>query len=294
MSDDRRVDELSLEELEEIVEERRRLERAREIAAIDPDARFRPMPFVPVEDKHKRRRRARPRNWRDNVLLLVEIGAALALVVIIVNSLGTLQTLNSYAAQAQHVPTPTAGANAPAVAQGELPGASYPPADANLSQLPGSSSPPQALPAGVGVSVQSVPALPPPTPGPQSPTRIVISKLGIDWPIVEGDGWEELKRGVGHHVGSANPGERGNLVLSGHDDVFGEVFKDIDQLEDGDEIVIYAGGHPFRYAVRARRVVSPSELSVISPTREAIVTLITCTPYRVDTQRLVVIAQLIA
>ncbi len=290
MSDDRRVDELSLEELEEIVEERRRIERARQFVQSNPDARFRPITVAPVADKQKKTARKRPRNWRDNILLLVEIAAVIGLIVIIVSSLSTWQTLNSQAVQAVHAATPTVQATT--VAQGELPGGSFPPANA-ISQLPGSSFPPEALPDALGVDVQSVPALPPPTPGPQSPTRLVIGKLSIDWPIVEGDGWEELKRGVGHHVGSVNPGERGNMVLSGHDDVFGEVFRDIGKLENGDEIVVYAGGHAYRYAVRAKRVVSPSEVSVLAPTREPVVTLITCTPYGVDNMRQIVIGQLV-
>ncbi len=49
----------------------------------------------------------------------------------------------------------------------------------------------------------------------------------------------------------------------------------------------------FKYEVRAKRIVSPTEVSVLNATREAVVTLITCHPYRVDTHRLVVIAQLI-
>ncbi len=292
MSDDRRVDELSLEELEEIVQERRRIERARQFAENNPDARFRPITVAPVENKTRPRRSIRPRNRRDAILLAVEIAAVLGLIAIIVTSLSTLQTLNTAAIQAQQVAAaPTARATTGP--QGELPGSSFPPASGNQSELPGSSFPPDALPVALGVNVESVPALPPPTPGPQSPTRLVIKKLGIDWPIVEGDGWDELQRGVGHHVGTANPGERGNVVLSGHDDVFGEVFRDIDQLKNGDEIVVYAGGHAFRYAVRAQRVVPPSDLSVLASTREPIVTLITCTPYRVDTMRLIVIGQLV-
>ncbi len=292
MSDDRRVDELSLEELEEIVQERRRIERARQFAENNPDARFRPITVAPAENKRKPRRSIRPRNRRDAILLIVEIAAVLGLIAIIVTSLSTLQTLNTAALQAQQVAAaPTARATTGP--QAELPGSSFPPANGNQSELPGSSFPPDALPVALGVNVESVPALPPPTPGPQSPTRIVIKKLGIDWPIVEGDGWDELERGVGHHVGTSNPGERGNMVLSGHDDVFGEVFRDIDQLKNDDEIVVYAGGHAFRYAVRAQRVVPPSDLSVLAPTREPIVTLITCTPYRVDTMRLIVIGQLV-
>ncbi len=293
--DDRRVEDLSLEELEAIVEERRRLELARRFAESDPDARFRPITVAPVVNPRKKRRHTRPRNWREAILLLIEISAVIGLVAIIVLSLGSLQMLNQEVVQAVRAsssPTAAAATTTPVV-QGQLPGSSFPPADAGLSQLPGSSFPPDALPASLGVNVESVPALPPPTPGPQSPTRIVIPKIGVDWPIVEGDSWEELKRGVGHHIGSADPGERGNMVLSGHDDVFGEVFKDLEQLENGDPVIVYAGGHAYRYAVRAKRVVSPAELSVLSPTHESIVTLITCTPYRIDSMRLIVVAQLV-
>jgi sortase A len=297
VSDDRRVDDLSLAELEAKVEERRRLERARQFAERDPKSRFRPITVEPLVDlpqgsRRERTNPARKHNWRDRLLLLIEIGAVIGLLAIIVGSLGSLQTLNEEVVQAQRAFQSPVTGQATSAPKGVLPGSSLPPADANLSELPGSSSPPEGLPLALGVDVQSSPSLPPPMPGPESPTRILIPKLSIDWPIVEGDSWEELKSGVGHHVGSANPGERGNLVLSGHDDVFGEVFKDLGQLDNGDLVQIFAGGHAFRYEVRAKRVVSPSELSVLDPTREPVVTLITCTPYRVDSMRLVVIAQL--
>lgn len=292
--DERRVSELSLEELETIVAERKRIERARSFAEADDTRRFSPITIQPNE---KQKRRAR-RGWKDNILFLVEVVAVLGLVGIIVAALLNLQALN------QEVAAAIQGNNAPSVAQpvtnvaavpaqslGELPGSSFPPVSAN--ELPGSSFPPDALPASIGVNVQQAPALPPPTPGPQSPTRIVIPAIHVDWPIVLGDSWDDLKRGVGQHIGSSNPGERGNMILSGHNDVFGEVFKDLEALKDGDEIQVYAGGKLFKYAVRAKRIVSPAELNVLQPTRESIVTLITCHPYRVDTQRLVVIAQLI-
>ena len=126
----------------------------------------------------------------------------------------------------------------------------------------------------------------------ESPTRIVIPAIGLDWPIVAGDGWEELKRGVGHHPGSANPGERGNLVLSGHDDVYGEPFRDLEKLDVGKEVMVYAGANVYRYVIKAKRVVAPNDLSVLDPSRNPIITLITCTPYRVDTQRLILIGDL--
>ncbi|TAH49640.1 MAG: sortase [Chloroflexota bacterium] len=293
-SEERRVADLSLEELEALVEERRRIERARTFAETDDTRRFAPITVHPGDGKKKRRRRG----WRDHILFLVEVAAVLGLVAIIVVALLNLQSLNQEVAaairgdQAQTGAEPVTNVAAvPAQPSGELPGSSFPPASS--SELPGSSFPPEALPASIGINVQQAPALPPPTSGPQSPTRIVIPALGVDWPIVPGDGWEQLKLGVGHHAGSVNPGERGNMVLSGHNDVFGEVFKDLEALKNGDEVQVFAGGKLFKYAVRAKRIVTPDDLSVLQPTREGVVTLITCHPYRVDTHRLIVIAQLI-
>lgn len=293
-ADERRLSELSLEELEAVVAERKRIERARAFAEADETRRFNPITVQPNEKPKKQRRRG----WRDNILFLVEVAAVLGLIGIIVAALTNLQALNQEVAaairgaQTQTDAQPVTNvASAPSQPPGELPGSSFPPLAAG--ELPGSSFAPEALPASIGVNVQQAPPLPPPTPGLQSPTRIVIPAIGVDWPVVPGDSWEQLKLGVGHHAGSADPGARGNMILSGHNDVFGEVFKDLEALKNGDEVHVFAGGKLFKYAVRAKRIVTPGDLTVLSPTREAVVTLITCHPYRVDTHRLVVIAQLI-
>ena len=131
-----------------------------------------------------------------------------------------------------------------------------------------------------------------PTPGPDNATRITIPAIGIDAPIVQGDGWEQLKKGVGQHVGTANPGQVGNMVLSAHNDVFGEIFRDLDQLSDGDEIVVHTTTRTFTYVVRDTRIVEPTEVSLMDPTHEPTATLISCYPYLIDSQRIVVIAEL--
>lgn len=160
-----------------------------------------------------------------------------------------------------------------------------------MSELPGSSFPPEPAPPALGLRLPALAVIPVPTPGPRSPTRIVIPAIQVDWPVVEGDGWEELKQGIGHRVGSANPGERGNRVLSGHTDVYGEPFRDLEIIEIGKEVFVYAGPNAFRYVIKAKRVVPPTDLSPLEPSRTPIVTLITCTPYRIDTMRLIVIAE---
>jgi sortase A len=120
----------------------------------------------------------------------------------------------------------------------------------------------------------------------------VIPSIHVDVPVVEGDDWEQLKKGAGHHIGSANPGERGNCFISGHNDIYGEIFRDLEDVKMGDLILVYAGEQPYRYRVRATRVVEPDDVSVMYPTSTPILTLLTCYPYMIDSHRLVVIAEL--
>lgn len=208
---------------------------------------------------------------RDRLLLLVELGALLGLLGVVVVSFYNLRLLNR-----EVVNTRGQGATATPVAL--LPGSSFPPTN--------------KMPAPYQHLVQGLTPIPIPTQGPEQATRIVIAAIDVDAPVVEGDGWEELKMGVGQHIGSANPGERGNMVVSGHDDVFGEVFRRLGELMPGDEIIVYAGETPYRYLVREKRIVQPDEVSVMEPTTKAAMTLITCYPYLIDTHRLVVIAEL--
>lgn len=286
MPDRRTIDELTLEELEAAVERRRRIERARHFSEGGDGRRFRPVTVLQTEREAKSNKPARGgRTWRDRLLLLVEVAAVLGLVAIIVNSYGSLQSLNQAVIDARANPGAANGASL------DLPGSSFPPSN-SASELPGSSFAPEPAPAALGIRLQAVAAIPVPTPGPRSPTRIVIRAIDVDWPIIEGDGWEELKQGIGHRVGSVNPGERGNLILSGHNDVFGEPFRNLEKLDVGGQVLVYAGQNAFRYIIKARRVVEPGDLSVIAASKTPIITLITCTPYRVDTQRLVLIGEL--
>jgi sortase A len=131
-----------------------------------------------------------------------------------------------------------------------------------------------------------------PTPGPEQARRIVIPAARVDHPIVEGDDYGQLRKGVGHHINSANPGEVGNMVLTAHNDIYGEIFRYLDQLEPGDEITVYTTSRKYVYTVQSQRIVEPDETSVMAPTRTPTVTLISCYPYLVDTQRIVVIGTL--
>ena len=227
------------------------------------------------------------RRWFDHLLLGVEVLAVVGLAGMLFNGFGLLRTLNQevVAALHQEQDTPTA---TPLITAVVLPGGHTPPSAAGGAQFNEAEIPEHLRPL-----VQSLANLPVLTPGPQQPIQIDIPAIGIqNWPVVQGDGWDQLKKGVGQHIGSANPGTSGNVVLAGHDDVFGEVFRNLDKLQPGDQVILYTMQQQYIYLVTGTRIVEPSQVEVMDPTSEATVTLISCYPYMVDNQRIVVFARL--
>ncbi len=227
------------------------------------------------------------RRWFDGLLLFVEILAVLGLAGLLFNGFGLLRTLNQemVAALRQEQDTPTA---TPLITAVVLPSGHTPPSSAGGAQFNEAEIPEHLRPL-----VQSLSNLPVPTPGPQQAVQIDIPAIAVqNWPVVQGDGWEQLKKGVGQHIGSANPGENGNVVLSGHDDVFGEVFRYLDKLQPGDQVILYTLQQQFIYRVTETRIVDPSQVDVMNSTSDPTVTLISCYPYMVDKQRIVVFATL--
>jgi sortase A len=141
--------------------------------------------------------------------------------------------------------------------------------------------------------VQSMPAAgAAPAASPEQAIRIQIPTIKVDAPVVQGDGWEQLKKGVAQHIGSANPGQNGNVVLSGHNDVYGEIFRYLDKLVPGDKIILFTQQRQYVYIVTNTVIVQPTQVEVMAPTVDPTVTLISCYPYLVDKQRIVVFATL--
>ena len=158
---------------------------------------------------------------------------------------------------------------------------------------PGGVSPnEQEIPEHLRPMVQSLADIPLPTQGPQQAVRLQIPSISVDAPVVQGDAWEQLKKGVGQYIGSPNPGEEGNIVLSAHNDVFGEIFRDLDHLQGGDEVVLFTSQKTYTYIIDETRIVEPTQVEVLSPTENPTLTLISCYPYMVDNQRIVVTAYL--
>ena len=71
------------------------------------------------------------------------------------------------------------------------------------------------------------------------------------------------------------PGQAGNAVITGHRDTF---FRHIYELQKGDEILVQRSGKTFKYEVTSKRIVQPDDMSVLKPSQESRLTLITCYP----------------
>jgi sortase A len=228
-------------------------------------------------------RRAR-RRWFDGILLSVEILAVLGLAGLMLNWFGLLQSLNQEVVIAlrQDTLTPT-----PLITAIVLPSGHTPPT------APGGAQPNEAeIPEHLRPLVQSIADLPLPTPGPAQAVRLQIQAINVDAPVVQGDSWDQLKKGIGQHVGSADPGQTGNVVLSAHDDVFGEIFRNLDRLQPGDQVLLFTAQQKYIYIVSGTQIVSPTQVDVMNPTSDPTLTLISCYPYMVDKQRIVVFAKL--
>lgn len=235
-------------------------------------------------DPGRATQRKSPKRIIDGLLLGIEMLAVAGLIFIIYNGVTVLRELNQEVAVALEPPTlsPTPLISAIVLPSGHTPPNSPQGAQPNEAEIPEHLRP----------LVQSMVEIPIPTPGPQHAIRIQIPAINVDAPVIQGDGWEQLKKGVGQHLGTANPGERGNIVLSAHNDIFGEIFRELDKLKPGDAIILYTPQKTYTYTVTGSKIVEPTQVEVMDATAQPTATLISCYPYLVDNKRIVVVARL--
>jgi sortase A len=106
--------------------------------------------------------------------------------------------------------------------------------------------------------------------------KIEVAGTGISALFVEGVDAKSLSRAVGHVPGSAMPGQRGRIALAAHRDTF---FRDLRHVKLRDRIQVSSGESAFNYEVVKTEVVTPDRTDVIAPSREPLLTLITCYPF---------------
>jgi len=167
------------------------------------------------------------------------------------------------------------------------------------------------------------PTLAPPTPTPtttplpkavEPPTRIVAPSIGLDAPVVP-MGWSPVDRNgamtsewvvpkdaAGWHMNSALPGHGENVVLSGHHNIEGKVFRYVVNLHLGDEIILYVNDTPYYYKVTDKYILKEAGMPLrvrrrnaqwIMPSGDERLTLVTCWPYQWpgNSHRVIVVAR---
>ena len=121
---------------------------------------------------------------------------------------------------------------------------------------------------------------------------IEIPKINVHLPIYHGTGDSSLSKGVGHLLGSSLPvgGESTHSILSGHSGMASQtMFTDLEQLGIGDVFYLYVLGDVLAYQVMEINTVLPSDTSLLGIWEgEDCCTLVTCTPYGVNTHRLLI------
>ena len=119
-----------------------------------------------------------------------------------------------------------------------------------------------------------------------------IPKINVYLPVQHGTDADTLERAVGHVVGTSLPvgGSNTHAVLSAHSGMASsKLFSDIDQLTEGDVFYIHVLGEVLAYKVDAIHTVLPTDTSLLQiEDGKDLVTLVTCTPFGINTHRLLV------
>jgi sortase A len=151
-----------------------------------------------------------------------------------------------------------------------------------------------------------------PPPAQHEPTRIVIPTIHVDsqvkevgWTtsIINGQmysEWQVADYAVSFHKTSALPGAVGNTVMSGHNNINGEVFKNLVNVKMGENIVVYADNRAYEYVVQQILLLKERDMPLdvrlqnaqwIAPTQDDRLTLVSCWPYTSNTHRVIVVAR---
>lgn len=173
----------------------------------------------------------------------------------------------------------------------------------------GTGSGPSSDPTSPASTSTPTPTEPPPTPTPTStptpvppepPVRIVAPAIDLDapvvpmsWELVDAKGtmvsrWIVPSDAAGWHVNSAMPGQPENVVLSGHHNIEGKVFRYVVDLEPGDTVTLLAGERAYEYTITEKYILKEAGMPLkvrqknaqwIRPTGDERLTLVTCWPY---------------
>jgi sortase A len=106
--------------------------------------------------------------------------------------------------------------------------------------------------------------------------RLKIARVGISAMVFDGTDPGTLRLGLGHVLGTSEPGEHGNVAIAGHRDTF---FRPLRGIQSGDWITFETWRGTYQYRVSSAEIVDASDLAVLQSHREPELTLITCYPF---------------
>jgi LPXTG-site transpeptidase (sortase) family protein len=120
------------------------------------------------------------------------------------------------------------------------------------------------------------------------PFRVEVPSIGLSEPVGEGASVENLRDGPMHYTGTALPGETSNCCIAGHRSTYGAPFRRLLDLRPGDEVILSAMGGGFRrsYRVAWVRAVDAADGRYLAPTETEALTLSTCHPFGLASERL--------
>jgi sortase A len=106
--------------------------------------------------------------------------------------------------------------------------------------------------------------------------RMDIPRLGMSVAVLQGTSSRVLRLGIGHIAGTPLPGEDGNVGIAGHRDTF---FRGLKDIRKNDDIQLQTASGLSRYEVDWAKVVANDDQSVLAPSTESALTLVTCYPF---------------
>lgn len=248
-------------------------------------------------------RRDRDDVWRifvNRFLFLIEVAAVVGLVFLGVQLVNSTNALNDETSAAQELannqrlasvptiePTPTVGLNDVVLPTGHVYSANP---IFNFDEVP------EHLRPRIESEVYR-PQIARPEPTDETPFQILIPSLNIEQTIIQGTDWEALRLGVGQVQNGATIGQTGNnVVLAAHNDIYGEIFRHLDELQAGEQFQIRTvSGRTYTYEITGSDIVNPDAVEVMQhQAGQATATLISCYPYQVNDRRIIIFANLVS
>ncbi len=247
--------------------------------------------------------RARPnksagRRVMDRALLFVEVVAVVGIIAIGINMVSAIGTLERETSSAQALADEVRRAGIPTIEPTPtlrldnivLPGGHTSPLDPGGAQFNYEEIPAVYRPLAQSEWVQPIIQRPPVTS--ETAVSISIPKLDLNATIVQGVDWTALQQGVGQVQNGVNPSDvEGNVVLAAHNDIYGELFRYLEVLEPGDPFQIRTQSQVHNYIITDKLIVQPNDVYVMENRGGSTVTLISCYPYQVNTQRIIIYAE---